>query len=100
MSSLPRKGLLPREPTWRVPGRKSCILHTPDKARLMERLPEGNRRAALDVLSEMRTSNAPILNRVRAWKQLAADLAPQIARRLNLAHNVLVQQRKSTGITI
>ena len=56
-------------------GRKSCILHTPDKARLMERLPEGNRRAALDVLSEIRTANAPILNRVGAWKQLAADLA-------------------------
>ena len=33
-------------------GRRSCIVHTPDKARLMERLPEGNRRAALDVLSE------------------------------------------------
>jgi hypothetical protein len=33
--------------------RKSCILHTPNKARLTERLPEGNRRAALDVLSEM-----------------------------------------------
>ena len=37
-------------------GRQSCIIHTPDKARLMERLPEGNRRAGLDVLSEMRDS--------------------------------------------
>ncbi len=27
-------------------GRKSCIVHTPDKARLIESLPEGNRRAA------------------------------------------------------
>jgi len=26
-------------------GRKSCIVHTPDTARLIERLPEGNRRA-------------------------------------------------------
>jgi hypothetical protein len=26
-------------------GRKSCIVHTPDKARLIERSPEGNRRA-------------------------------------------------------
>ena len=34
-------------------GRKSCIVHTPDKARLIERLPEGNRRAALDALSEI-----------------------------------------------
>jgi len=31
-------------------GRKSCVVNTPDKARLIERLPEGNRRAALDVL--------------------------------------------------
>jgi ATP-dependent exoDNAse (exonuclease V) alpha subunit len=35
-------------------GRRSCIVHTPDKARLIERLPEGNRRAALDALSEIR----------------------------------------------
>ena len=39
-------------------GRKSCIIHTPDKARLIERLPEGDRRAALDVLSEISTTNA------------------------------------------
>ena len=63
-------------------GRRSCVVHTPDKARLIERLPEGNRRAALDVLSEMRP-NASILNRVRAWKQLSIDLAQHIAARLN-----------------
>ena len=34
-------------------GRRSCIVYTPDKARLIDRLPEGNRRAALDVLSEI-----------------------------------------------
>ena len=34
-------------------GGKSCVVHTPDKGRLMERLSEGNRRAALDVLSEI-----------------------------------------------
>jgi len=49
-------------------GRKSCIVDTPDKARLIERLPEGNRRAALDVLSEIRPKNASIVNRVRAMK--------------------------------
>ena len=56
-------------------GRTSCMIHTPDKARLMERLPEGDRRAALDVLSKIRTTNAPVLNRASAWKQLAAYLA-------------------------
>ncbi len=34
-------------------GRMSCIVHTPDKARLIERLSERRRRAALDVLSEI-----------------------------------------------
>jgi AAA domain len=73
-------------------GRRSCIVHTPDKARLMERLPEGNRRAALDVLSEMPPKNASILNRVRAWKQLSTDLAQHIAARLN--------QRSGDGMRI
>ena len=82
-------------------GRRSCIVHTPDKARLIERLPEGNRRAALDVISEISPKNASILNRVSAWKQLGAFLAPQIASRLNLADNVQVRQRQrqSAGIT-
>ncbi len=64
-------------------GRKSCIIHTPDRERLMERLPEGNRRAAMDVVSEIPTTNAPILNRVSAWKRLAAYMAQRIASPLN-----------------
>jgi len=64
-------------------GRRSCIVHTPDKARLMERLPEGNRRAALDALSEICPNNASIANRVRAWKQLSIDLARRITPQLN-----------------
>ncbi|MGA7215809.1 MAG: AAA family ATPase, partial [Terrimicrobiaceae bacterium] len=59
--------------------RHSCIIHAPDKARLIERLPEGNRRAALDALSEIRPKNASIVNRVRAWKQLSIDVAQRLA---------------------
>ncbi|MBT5903993.1 MAG: AAA family ATPase, partial [Opitutaceae bacterium] len=33
-------------------GRRSCTLHTPDKEQLFDRLPEGNREAALDVLGK------------------------------------------------
>jgi hypothetical protein len=70
----------------------------------MQRLPEGDRRAALDVLSKMRTTNAPVLNRVSAWKQLAAYLALQIANRPDqrLADGVQAQprQRQSRGIKI
>ena len=64
-------------------GRRSCIVHTPDKARLMEKLPEGNRRAALDVLSEIRPKNASIVNRVSAWKQLSINLAQRPGTQLN-----------------
>ena len=60
-------------------GRKSCVVHTPDKAHLIERLPEGNRRAALDALSEIRPKNASIVNRARAWKRLSIDLAQRFA---------------------
>ena len=61
-------------------GRHSCIVHTPDKARLIERLPEGTRRAALDVLSEIHPTSASIVNRVRAWKQFSIDLAQAYRR--------------------
>ena len=85
-------------------GRKSCVIHTPDKVRLVERLPEGNRCAALDVLSEMPTKDAPILKRVSTWKELPANLALRISSRLNqrLADSVQAQprQRQSRGIKI
>jgi ATP-dependent exoDNAse (exonuclease V) alpha subunit len=64
-------------------GRNSCIVHTPDKARLIERLPEGNRRAALDSLSEIRPKNALIISRVRAWKELSTHLAQRLTAQLN-----------------
>jgi hypothetical protein len=64
-------------------GRHSCIIYTPDKARLIERLPEGNRRVALDVLSEIRPKRASIVNRIRAWQQLSMDLARRITPQLN-----------------
>jgi hypothetical protein len=55
-------------------GRRSCIVHTPDKARLIERLPEGDRRAALDALPEIRPKDAVIVNRVQSVE--AALLRP------------------------
>jgi ATP-dependent exoDNAse (exonuclease V) alpha subunit len=64
-------------------GCRSCIVHTPDKSRLMERLPEGNRRAALDVLSEIRPEKAAIVKRVSKWNQLSTKLSQRITPRLN-----------------
>jgi len=49
-------------------GRQSCTVHTPDKLRLMERLPEGNRRAALDVKSEV--GMQAIRNRPVVWERI------------------------------
>jgi hypothetical protein len=64
-------------------GRHSCIIHTPDKARLTEGLPEGNRLAALDVLSASQSANAFVLNRVRGWKQLPIDKVRQATNRMH-----------------
>ncbi len=58
-------------------GRELCSVHTPDKAALMSHLPEGNRKAALDVLA----TNPP--------KNLIADVrstAYRENRRANSAH--------------
>jgi hypothetical protein len=76
-------------------GRQSCVILTPDKARLMERFPEGNRRAPLDVLSEMRTASASVLNRVGGWKQLAIDIARQATNRLHQHLEGAMQIRQS-----
>ena len=50
-------------------GRKSCVIHTPDKAALISRLPEGNRRAALDVLAVTPRERSPLLARPKAWQK-------------------------------
>jgi len=50
-------------------GRLSCTVHTPDKLRLMEKLPEGNRRAALDVKPEV--GMQAIQNRPVVWERIA-----------------------------
>ena len=47
----------------------------------MERLPEGNRHAALDVLRQTPASGA-VLSRVEAWKQLTARTVRQIVRQI------------------
>ncbi|HEY5892340.1 MAG TPA: hypothetical protein VIT91_03835 [Chthoniobacterales bacterium] len=61
-------------------GRHSCTIHTPDKLWLVEKLPEGNRKTALDVLPGIQTHSAAILNRVSQWKKIAA-VARKIAQR-------------------
>lgn len=51
-------------------GRQSCSIHTPDKLRLMDRLPEGNRRAVLDVRKSIAGQPASIQIRPVIWATL------------------------------
>jgi conjugative relaxase-like TrwC/TraI family protein len=61
-------------------GKRSCTVHTPDKQRLLERLPEGNRRAALDVLSENQPRvSVSILRRAEMWTRLFGQIIVQKA---------------------
>lgn len=50
-------------------GRQSCVIHTPDKLRLMERLQEGDRKAVLDVKPNIVISPA-LRNRIVAWEKI------------------------------
>jgi conjugative relaxase-like TrwC/TraI family protein len=60
-------------------GKISCSVYTPDKRRLLERLPEGGRRAALDVLANAGPQlPATILRRADLWNRLFGGVASQI----------------------
>jgi hypothetical protein len=48
-------------------GRESCVVHTPDKAALLDRLPNGNREAALDFLGSGHSLAKTALDRTLAW---------------------------------
>jgi hypothetical protein len=61
-------------------GKRSCTVHTPDKERLLDRLPEGNRRAALDVLAESQPrASVSILRRAEMWTRLFGQIVLQKA---------------------
>ena len=56
-------------------GRHTCTVHTPDKAALLDRLPSGNREAALDMLKvELTHKNALIDDRWAIWTKAQEHL--------------------------
>ena len=55
-------------------GRESCSVHTPDKAALMAHLPEGNRKAALDVMVANPRQDLSVHLRLPAYRKIIADL--------------------------
>jgi conjugative relaxase-like TrwC/TraI family protein len=50
-------------------GRQSCSIHTPDKANLLARLPDGNRAAALDILPRTGRAIPEVASRPIAWNK-------------------------------
>jgi len=77
-------------------GKISCSIHTPDKARLLQRLPEGTRRAALDVLSES-VSQSPEVASIKAGISVAKNsngtAAEQIDERPKRRWSQRIRQR-------
>ncbi len=70
-------------------GRELCSVHTPDKAALMSHLPEGNRKAALDVLATNPSKNLVIEVRSTAYREIVAQI-----RRIRAAVNHRTQQMR------
>jgi conjugative relaxase-like TrwC/TraI family protein len=56
-------------------GQLSCMVHTPDKAALLDRLLDGNRDAALDFLGSEHSLARKALDRTWAWAQSVGDRA-------------------------
>jgi hypothetical protein len=72
-------------------GKASCTIHTPDKTHLLERLPEGTRRAALDVLSESvkqvpeEIGSRILAARISAWARLKQVEAREVAQKAKMS---------------
>ncbi len=62
-------------------GRVSCVVHTPDKAALLDRLPNGNREAALDFVGADHALAGTALDRTLAWAKALGGRARMIPRR-------------------
>jgi hypothetical protein len=59
-------------------GRVSCVVHTPDKDALLDRLPNGNREAALDFLGSEHSLARMALDRTLAWAKALGGRAKMI----------------------
>jgi hypothetical protein len=79
-------------------GRRTCSVHTPDRDRLLARLPEGSRRAALDVLGDAsRSTVAPtVRERPHAWARLFQSLVNHSATSARHWMNVRIEEARQT----
>jgi conjugative relaxase-like TrwC/TraI family protein len=63
-------------------GQVSCMVHTPDKTALLDRLPAGNREATLDLLGADHSLARKALDRTLAWAQSAGGRARMLPEAL------------------
>jgi hypothetical protein len=70
-------------------GRELCSVHTPEKAALMSHLPEGNRRAVLDVLAATPRTELSVQLRSTAYRKIIAEI-----RRTHAAVNRRTEQAR------
>jgi len=64
-------------------GRFSCTVHTPDKKALLDRIPDGNRASALDLLKSS-MARSPTPDRTSLWTRVK-DLSQAVQRSTALA---------------
>jgi hypothetical protein len=75
-------------------GRQFCSVHTPDKAVLMAHLPEGNRKAALDVMVANPRTDLSVQLRLPAYRKIIADVRrthAQVNRRTEQARQMVMR---------
>jgi conjugative relaxase-like TrwC/TraI family protein len=78
-------------------GRELCSVHTPDKAVLMSHLPEGNRRAALDVLAANPRTDLSLQLRSTAYREIVADVRrthAQVIRRTEQIRRIVIRHNE------
>jgi hypothetical protein len=74
-------------------GRLSCVVHTPDKDALLDRLPSGDREAVLDLVEAGQAEINTALDRSLAWAKLVGRgvrMVPKVVR--EVAHRISGQR--------
>lgn len=79
-------------------GRQTCLIHTPDKIRLLERLPEGDRRAALDVQIPGKRISLALRARPAIWEYIHRQGPSGFSRLDNLKRGIRMAQAAATKI--
>jgi len=78
-------------------GRELCSVHTPDKVVLMAHLPEGYRKAALDVMVANPRTDLAVQLRLPAYREILADIRrthAEVNRRTEQARQIVMRHEQ------